>query len=856
MKKPTSNSEPSPAGRASFLGIGLALLAVLCFLFARSFQPGQIHFSSDAPLGIVAADYSAMPAAFRGMWGDLNWVGAIGGSAFPNGSYLLLWWLGPYGFAKFYAPICLLVVGLSVWVFFRQLRFRGWVCVLGGLAGALNTDFLSYACWGLGTLALCVASVFLALAALVSPAGNRGWVKSILAGAAVGMGVLEGFDNGAILSLYVAAFVVFLAWGTTGPVWRRLVGGAGRVVLVALVAGLVATQALSFLVETAIQGVVGMQQEARSKQERWEDATQWSLPPVETLRIVVPGLFGYRMDTPGGGNYWGRVGERTGLLARHSGSGVYAGVLVVLLAAWGAAQAARGRSGSLTDPERRLVVFWAGAAVLSLVLAWGKHAPFYQLLYALPYFSTMRNPIKFTHPLHISLVILFGIGLQALARGYGDRAAREAGAIRARLRAWWTEANRFERRWVAWMGVAVGAGAVSWLLWAASRSELERFLQKAVSPQLAPEIAAFSTAELAWSVFFLAAGVAVMILILGGIWSGSRARWGYLALGVVLTGDLLRASKPWVSYWDFREKYATNPVIEFLRQKSHEHRIGSLPLNLGESYGLLRQVYHGEWLQHVFQYYNVQSLDMIQEPRALLENAQFRDTLGTNGLTGMVRLWQLTNTRYLIGVAGELADALNREFDPVKKRFRQCMTFSLTQERPGGRIGADTNQAGPFALLEFTGALPRAAFYRQWHVLNQEPEVLQTLVNPGFDPDTTVLVSGPVDGLPDRGATNAVPAVPIEIKSYAPNRIGIALQAEAPGVLLLNDKNDSHWQVFVDGRPRPMLRCNFLMRGVALEAGAHEVEFRFQTPPGPLVASLVSVGACLGILGWVSLRKR
>ena len=104
----------------------------------------------------------SMPGGFRCIWRDLNWVGSWGGNMPPNVSYLWFWLLGPLGFAKFYAPLSVLMVGLSVWVLFRQLRFKPWVGLLGALAAALNTDFFSYACWGLGTLTICMAWIFVA----------------------------------------------------------------------------------------------------------------------------------------------------------------------------------------------------------------------------------------------------------------------------------------------------------------------------------------------------------------------------------------------------------------------------------------------------------------------------------------------------------------------------------------------------------------------------------------------------------------------------------------------------------------------------------------------------------------------
>src|SRR5438874_8339049 len=114
------------------------------------------------------------------------------------------------------------------------------------------------------------------------------------------------------------------------------------------------------------------------------------------------------MDTPEGGNYWGKVGETpvldrmyhdwvkggrqgpapSGGTWRFTGGGNYTGILVVLVAIWAGAQALRKEKSIFTLTQRRYLWFWMVIAVGSLLLAFGRFAPFYRLLYALPYFST------------------------------------------------------------------------------------------------------------------------------------------------------------------------------------------------------------------------------------------------------------------------------------------------------------------------------------------------------------------------------------------------------------------------------------------------------------------------------------
>ena len=64
--------------------------------------------------------------------------------------------------------------------------------------------------------------------------------------------------------------------------------------LVVVFAALMAAHTIHSLVGTQIEGVTGTNQDTESKERRWDFATQWSLPKMETARLVTPGLYGYR----------------------------------------------------------------------------------------------------------------------------------------------------------------------------------------------------------------------------------------------------------------------------------------------------------------------------------------------------------------------------------------------------------------------------------------------------------------------------------------------------------------------------------------------------------------------------------
>jgi serine/threonine protein kinase len=850
--------ESTNAGRFGVL-FALALIAgLLALLFWRSFVPRYVLFSNVDPLGIRMAECMRLPSGLLGLWDDLNSLGFNGGSFGESLSTLILWVLGPLGSSKFLAPVTLCILGMCAWFCFRRLRLAPFAALLGALGVALTSCFFSAACWGVAPMVLGIGMSYLAigLVASVNRAAGRleRWASYALAGLAAGMGVIEAADVGAVFSLIVFAFVVFHSLVEDGPFLARVGRGIVRMLVVAGFAFFIAGQTFIGLINTQVKGGAGTGQDMQAKAQHWDWATQWSLPKTETLSLVVPGLFGYRMDTPDGGNYWGGIGCNPAIdrwrdngrqgaqppgLMRFSGGGCYLGLPIALVALWAAIQALRKKDSVFTLPERKLLWFWSGLGIVCLLFAFGRFAPFYRLPFVLPYFSTIRNPIKFLNPMICSVLMLFAYGLNALWRQY--LASASSLPPDDRPRNWWSRTDRFDRRWAVGCALALGLSLVAWIVYASFREPLERHIQMGgFDEQQAHLIAAFSIGQAGWFVLLFVLAAGLLTLILGGVFAGPRARWGAWLLGLLVVFDLGCANLPWIVHWDYRQKYATNDVIEFFRQKPYEHRVAELPFSIGPQQSLLGSLYRIEWVQHHFPYYNIQSLDIVQLPRMPEDLAAFETALrsqGSNTLFRMTRRWQLTNTRYLLGSASSL-DTLNAELDPALHRFRIARSFDIV---PRGQnptkledLTAVFNTNGQYAIFEFPGALPRAKIYSHWQVITNDQAALEQLGSASFDPEQTVLVDTavPASQATENAGGNSDDRGTVEFANYASKHIVLKTKADFASVLLLNDRFDPAWRVAIDGQPASLLRCNYIMRGVQLAPGTHIVEFTFQIPIG------------------------
>ena len=502
---------------------------------------------------------------------------------------------------------------------------------------------------------------------------------------------------------------------------------------------------------------------------------------------------------------------------RFSGSGEYAGVMVSCLAIFALVQSLR-RTGCYASTERKAVWLWGGAAAISVLASWGRFGPLYQFLYQLPYAYTIRNPIKFMHPFHLAWLILAAYGLEGvwriLSRPEAARLARVA-------------------KIAGVFGLLAAAALAAPFIFNSRLPTLIDYLTgEGFSPDEARGIAVFSQGELRWFAVWLIASLAVFLAIFTLRRTEANRRWLWVGIALLIILDLAKSDLPWIRFFDYREVYAANRLLDFLADKPYGHRVtGRLsPRGLGASLNSpLGQVVF-KWLENDFPARNIETLDFAQWLRMPALDAAYLNNFALVGadlrnadLHPSLRLWQLTNTRYLLAPM-EILPLLETQASPLHVVMRlQAMSNSVAE---------DAN--GPYALVETPSVLPRVRLYSSWKYEPDETAALKTLASPEFNPADTVLVGTQTPP----SNSSAETAGEAAITEYHPRRVTIRADARRPAILLLNDRYDLNWKSTVDGKEAPVLRCNYLMRGVYLPEGSHTVVFHFQPPTWPLYITL------------------
>ena len=105
----------------------------------------------------------------------------------------------------------------------------------------------------------------------------------------------------------------------------------------------------------------------------------------------------------------------------------------------------------------------------------------------------------------------------------------------------------------------------------------------------------------------------------------------------------------------------------------------------------------------------------------------------------------------------------------------------------------------------------------------------------------------------------------IKLVSYEPNHLVYEYQSALPQMVVFSEIFYSKgWEAYIDRELTPHVRTNYVLRGMAVPAGKHEIVFKFEPASyarGEKIALVSSIGIILLILGvaakeWLDFREK
>jgi hypothetical protein len=707
---------------------------------------------------------------------------------------LLTWALPlPLGFTLFVLG-CALAAAYGARALAKSLGSSEAGAILAGLAFAWSGPFVSLIESG-----QCAAPAFLpwmcAAGAWIGQAkvGERS-KPAALAAIAAALIFLSGTPEIGACALGLA---LVLAAGCAGR-GRRVSALVVASVAIALGAGLSAVQ----LLPTA----AFLRSSSRHGGFAYQHASAYSLNPLRLPGIAVP-YFAGELDAPGTPQWLLDTASQPPYVQE-----IYAGALMLLLAMLG-----------LRRCERRRLWF-AGACVLFLLLAFGSYTPIFGLARAaLPLLRVVRYPEKFIVLPALAIAMLAGAGWDLLR----DWSAREPVE----------DPRRLGRALIAVAPGLLGAAAVSLVL--ASRPG-------AFDAQLGPARAAClrATALPGIGTEALLVAFALLLVVLR-----LRRAIGTRALTLGASALVVLELAPPAARMDYTvpaaEVTAASPLVPVLRGQP------------GTNLELDRISVQATGLDAV-------QLDSLFDPSWPRPRKLF--------VLRRAALWDAG-----AALAGIHSDRGYSGFTPGP--LQKVYTFGegrAVLDLLGVRYGVEFGHgASVYAQLGFVPALRaldgELRVYRNPSPRGKARLVAAVLAGPdaaGIVPrcpgrDAVWLSPADAAKLPTglRAATSCAQLAPeggpgeARLLRYEPERVLVEADAPAPALLLLADTWDPGWSARIDGAPADSLAADGALRAVAVPAGHHLVEWTYRTPGLARGALLSAVSLCV-LAGLVFLGRR
>jgi hypothetical protein len=666
------------------------------------------------------------------------------------------------------------------------------------------------------------------------------------------VGLITNADRGGIASLLVGA--LFLA-----PLLRNRssLQPLRHFALCVAVAGLVALAPLLALFKSNISSVtLG---ESSNRSEIYKMVVQYSLGPAETLTYLAPGFFGWHINSPATGLYWGWIGEWPDWETKHEGQPNMnlaistCGTIAALLAMLGALVVLPGHvlgPEKVGDRQRFYARVLLALGLLSLVISWGQHInPIYRFLFDhLPLMDKWRNPLKWLEFFNFALMPLAAIGLDHLIGTLeADPATRTS-----RGRALILIGTMFT--------LLLGGIVVTYALGEVAR---QHFLREGLDPQTVVTMIDTMHSALFQAILFTAA----LAFVPFALWHADMLRrWGVtnpwlqklwentlraenlpltlaLALAALSAAQLGGVAQRFIQAWPLSGLTESNPVLDVLQHEGDRVRcsvaVDDPTLNF--------------LLQNQFAAMDISCLDISAASRYPVDLKAFFHAFDNNH----AGLWFLAGVKNVVVPEADLNDL--RAQPAVVANFDRVDGYTL--------VPTPSPDVPSHAFVVLKDFLAKATLVPDSEALARDA-LLKRLTDSHWNPRARVLLSlaDAHEKNPEQNGELASPAAVVfppasatradtdrvDLTAYTTTAIDLHVLSTKPAFVLINDYYDPDWQVQVNGKPAPLLRADYVMRAVAVPAGDSTISLRYVAHYGPLpvtTASLFSDGAMLA--AWI-----
>jgi len=786
------------------------VLAFLCVLFFRDavFLKGVLfhfdHSLQNFPYRLFFAQ--GLRSGHLRLWTNAIFCGfplfaeGQGNPCYPLFP-LLFGLFEPWVAYNYYTVAHYFLAGFFTYVLARILDIPRAGAVLAGVCYMLSGPILAH-CHHTN-IVVGIAYLPLLLALIESAFRRNSLLPVILFALATAALILGAQPQYTLYNALVCA--IFLAWRL--KLAEETHQGGKRSIRPIALAGAFGVSALLAAVITAVQLLPFLELVGHSSRSvpGMSFARATSISPAHLITFMLPHYFGLT----GLGSYWG-----TGWTGIYAENAVYVGFLPLLLALIGA----------VANRRRKVVFFWV-LGVFSVLFCLGMNGPLYRPFEHLPVFRSTRFPARFGFVTALCVALLAGWGLESLLRtsSLQEHPVKRNRAALLSLAAMLmvcvlaiTTAGAFNKELMSLTHVALTRRLP---LGGTFIQVLENHLHETLPSDI-------------WRLVLAAsAGTLMVVFSLAGIMPGRLT----IALCIVLVflelAFIGRAEKPVII-----PALYTNPPDAALIIKRH-----------GPGRTFHYRLYD-PYTDTLAGYPSPSTQGWARRPDSFLSCLA---TLPLNSnmlwevptVNGFCPL-QTLSLKALLGRPTDPQTVIPYDISPPIDLLGARYILTARKDMPP-RFRLLT-QVGRLNVFENTAALPRAFIVHRGRLCTDLERAVQELRSRRFDYRAEILLhDAGVEPLA-AGDGPAEPGESAHILKDTGDCVVIQAKLHRPGYLVLADQFYPGWEVCVDGRKERILKVNYMLRGVRLAAGTHEVRFNFR-PRSFRVGLAISIGGLMAL---------
>jgi hypothetical protein len=187
---------------------------------------------------------------------------------------------------------------------------------------------------------------------------------------------------------------------------------------------------------------------------------------------------------------------------------------------------------------------------------------------------------------------------------------------------------------------------------------------------------------------------------------------------------------------------------------------------------------------------------------------------------------------------------------------RSLIVSEASQVLPRGITGRVIARDHGYLLLALDQAEPRVSVVPSWHRVDDGRLALEAVSVDDFDPALEAVVEGspPVAPVPGAVARTAT------YREAQPEDVTVDVSTATPAIVTIRNAWDRGWSATLDGRPVTVYRTDYLLQGIAVPPGDHEIRLTYRESTigvGLLASAVAWAGAAAGFAAaWALARRR